>query len=344
MKYVIDRKNNTEKVYSMNPLCEHCMFEFDETAPMRDCEGCVDCKKENFVYKEISSGKIGMAFLEFISTDFEKIEKELVELFYQVEHSGIEAAINELEKYLDKQPYYIKLLNIHQSFYFFIEHADRIADFESIENSIEVSFSELILIQKIISAYADDKYFIEPSVLLQAFNEYMIMFIPSVYTPDFRDNFSEFEENPIKTLKKFEKECSKKRGDTYEFTNFRQMFGVSFDWIVTNGYKISRCENCGKFFVPYGRYDTRYCPYPHKNGKSCRELSFEITLDNNKVLKEYRKIYKTKHAWMNRNKVNRPNVEKEFAKWHKAAKAMVDKFKLGAVSEMECLKWLNDNK
>ena len=174
--------------------------------------------------------------------------------------------------------------------------------------------------------------------------EYHIMFCPSTYVPSSEDYYYEFTQDPKAALLAFAEECKKRRNDVSDFAIFHHMFGISFDWIVSNGYRISICENCGKFFVPYGRYDAKYCPYPYKNGKSCRELSFEINIDNNSVLKEYRKIYKTKHAWMNRNKANNPNAEAAFAKWHKSAKAMVDKYKLGAVSEMECLKWLEDNK
>ncbi len=342
MKYVIDRKNNIEKVYLRAPDCEHCMYEFDCIPPGDDCVNCADFKNGCTNYKEISSGKIGMSFLEFISIDFGKIKKEIVEIFHNTEHLGIETANKELEKYLDTQPYYLKLLGLNQHFYHYIVNKDMIP--EKCSFDVDVFFDEFIILQKIISAYADDKYFVEPSILLQALNEYNMGFCPSVYTPDWGDNFAGLRENPIQTIKDFAAECNKKRGNVYEFTNFRDSFGVALDWIISKNYKISRCENCGRFFVPYGRYDTRYCPYPFKNGKSCRELSFAINIDNNKVMKEYRKIYKTKHAWTNRNKGNRPGVENDFAKWHKAAKAMVDKYKVGAVSEMECLKWLEENK
>lgn len=179
---------------------------------------------------------------------------------------------------------------------------------------------------------------------MKAINEYKLMFCPSAYVPEMEEIYVNIDDDPIKAIKIFSDKCKKIRGNTYELPLFYQMFGVAFDWIVRNNYKISRCENCGKFFITYGRYDTRYFPYPFRNGKSCRELSFEISIENNAVLKEYRKIYKTKHAWMNRNKTTHPDAEKEFAKWHKAAKAMTDKYKLGAISEMECLRWLEENK
>ena len=344
MKYVIDKKNNTEKVYSMCFVCEACMNDDTELAPKQFCIGCPDFTKSNLTYKEIYSGKIGMSFLEFISNDFRKITEELIELFYEFQDKNIDEAFDALDKYLETQHYYIKLMGIQGTFDYLLNPRYNKPDFATPESEIGSAFNEIITIQKIISAYADDKYFVEPTVLLQAIDEYQLMFCPSVYVPDVKDNYKDFQKNPVEAIKNFAEKCAARRGNTYEFPTFHQMFGVAFDWIVNNNYKISRCENCGKFFVPYGRYDTRYCLYPFKNGKSCRELSFAINIDNNKVMKEYRKIYKTKHAWTNRNKGNRPGIENDFAKWHKAAKSMVDKYKVGAVSEMECLKWLEENK
>lgn len=343
MKYVIDKKKNEEKLYTMNITCEICMNEDGELAPKSDCNTCSSYYESCHNYKQIHVGKIGTSFLEFISMDFGTITQDLIELFHKSKNEDLTDIHNKLEKYLKPLPYYIHLLGVRETFDYCINMSDKIPDL-SPEKAIKSSFDELIIIQKIVSAYADNRYFVEPYTLLQAINEYNIMFCPSTYIPNLGDDYYSFKENPITAIKEFAKECSKKRGNIFEFANFRNTFGVAFDWIVSNNYKISRCENCGKFFVPYNRYDTKYCTYPFKNGKSCRELSFSINVDNNNVLKEYRKIYKTKHAWMNRNKENHITAKDDFVKWHKAAKVIVDKYKLGSISEEECLKWLNDNK
>lgn len=327
----------------MNLVCEACMNEDGEIAPKKFCKDCEDYHQGCHEYKEIYSGKIGMSFLEFISNDFDKIADDLIELFYEVKDNDWDDIYDTVYEYLDQFPVYMKLLGIHGIFRHCINMCNKIPALTP-ETAIREAFSSLLTIQKIISAYADDKYFVEPDILLQAINEYKVMFCPSTYVPDLGDDYTVFENNPVEAITAFAKECNKTRGNEYEFPVFYHMFGVAFDWIVNSNYRISRCENCGRFFVPYNRYDARYCPYPFKNGKSCRDLSFAINIDNNAVLKEYRKIYKTKHAWMNRNKVNRPSVEDEFTKWHKEAKSMVDKYKLGAISEEECLKWLRDNK
>ncbi len=344
MRYFIDRKKNVEKIYFMDTQCEICMKDVQKPAPFDDCDDCHIFKKGGCKYKEIYTGKIGMSFLEFISLDFDNIIKELIELFYQVKDKGMDYAVNAADEYLKDKNIYLQILDVCDKFRYLTNPKYNRPDFATPEFEISALFDEVIILQKIISAYADDKYFVEPDILLQAINEYHLTLIPSLYTPDCYDAFAPFQENPIGMIKSFAEECKKMRSNTYELSVFYNSFGIALEWIVNNNYKISRCENCGKFFVPYGRYDTRYCPYPQSNGKSCRELSFEITMKNNKVMKEYRKIYKTKHAWMNRNKATQPMAEGEFKRWHKYAKRMVDKYKMGAVSEMECLKWLEENK
>ena len=78
MKYVIDKKKNKETVYSMLPECERCFYEYSGIIPPDCNEECYWYNRGGLSYKKISSGKIGMDFLEFISNDFEKIRDELV--------------------------------------------------------------------------------------------------------------------------------------------------------------------------------------------------------------------------------------------------------------------------
>ncbi len=341
MKYFIDKKKNKEIFYVRSIECEQCI-----NASLLDplCEGCSFNDAQHRKYSELCSGKIGTAFLEFISIDFEKIMQELLTLYERFKNKNIDEAMLSLDSYLEGQHYFIHLLEVRQNFYNVLSDVYKKVSPLTPEEEIGSSFNDLITIRKIVSAYSEDKYFVEPEILLKAISEYELMFCPSAYVPAREDIYVNIDDDPVKAIKTFAEKCKEMRGNTYELPVFYHMFGIAFDWIVRNNYKISRCENCGKFFVPYGRYDTKYCPYPFRNGKSCRELSFEISIENNAVLKEYRKIYKTKHAWMNRNKATHPTAEKDFAKWHKAAKAMTDKYKLGAVSEMECLKWLEENK
>lgn len=339
MKYVVDRKKGVEKIYLMSLICETCIYEDYIFPPKRKCNTCPDYKKGCHTYKEASSGKIGMSFLEFISYDFDIIASELIELFYKVKNMTFRERLDALDDYLADKPFYFQMLDIHALFGSMDEFPEH-----SPEENINMLFNEVKMLRNIISAYADDRYFVEPHILLQAINSFDIMYIPSVNAPDYSYRQDDLKEDIIGVIMEFAEECKKIRSDTCESPNLFDSFGMALDWIISNDYRISRCENCGKFFVPYGRYDTKYCPYPFKNGKSCRELSYSINVENIAPLKEYRKIYKTKHAWMSRNSRQYPNAKKDFDKWHKAAKAMVDKYKLGAISENECLKWLNDNK
>lgn len=66
---------------------------------------------------------------------------------------------------------------------------------------------------------------------------------------------------------------------------------------IQNEQRISKCANCGNFFVPEGRSDTIYCSYPspHNPEKCCKEIGAQVARANKEkndiVTKEYRKAY-----------------------------------------------------
>ncbi len=345
MKYFIDRKNNIEKVYAMDFMCEGCLHDCGDSSELTPEECSAECERYYrgcLSYKEIYTGKIGMSFLEFISSDFDEIIEDLIALWYKAKDFDSDMQKEIINDYFDGMSFYFKLLGVDEAFSI-CSRGNVMFGYEPAtpENYIPAIFDECIQLQEIVSAYADDKCFVEPDILLKALNKWEFFFLPSYYEPEIYGNF---KADPVAAIKQFEAEYKMAVTGTLEFCDVIRMFGIPFEWIVKNGYRISRCENCGKFFVPYGKYNARFCEYPFKKGKSCRELSFAINVENNAVLREYRKIYKTKHAWMNRNKDNHANARSDFNKWHKNAKAMVDRYKSGAVSEKECLNWLDENK
>lgn len=114
--------------------------------------------------------------------------------------------------------------------------------------------------------------------------------------------------------------------------------------VITNNIPIKRCANCGKFFSPTSRIDEIYCNYEYKNGKTCKEIGYANKVNNSTILKEYRKVYKTKNAWKNRNMHKIPEAEIMFIDWHEQAKDMLEQARQGIISEDQFLKWLEENK
>lgn len=67
--------------------------------------------------------------------------------------------------------------------------------------------------------------------------------------------------------------------------------------ILDYGAKIIKCENCGHYFVPVGRVDTKYCGYPSPQDptKTCRAVGAQAKrsekMKQDVVTQEYRRLY-----------------------------------------------------
>jgi hypothetical protein len=81
------------------------------------------------------------------------------------------------------------------------------------------------------------------------------------------------------------------------------------------------CRNCGRYFPITGRITAEYCSRPGPSGKLCRSTApvrkWEESRRSDRVFQEYRREYKRRFAWIKSGKY----TEKQFAAWHKAAKA-----------------------
>ncbi len=127
------------------------------------------------------------------------------------------------------------------------------------------------------------------------------------------------------------------------FDNFSSMFEYAIMYLIENNITLKTCENCGKYFYPSSRSDEKYCSNVFKNGKTCRQLGYEIKINNDELLKTYRTAYKTANGWKNRNKLNNKNVEALFVKWHKLAKEQLRQAQNGDIGIDEYKQWFKDN-
>lgn len=111
---------------------------------------------------------------------------------------------------------------------------------------------------------------------------------------------------------------------------------------------IKECENCGRFFIPSSRSDEKYCDHIFKNGKTCKQLGYEIKLNSDDVLKEYRKIYKTQNARKQRaiksNPASKTVYENRFGKWSENAKNILLQCQSGKITIQEMSIALSDKK
>ena len=128
----------------------------------------------------------------------------------------------------------------------------------------------------------------------------------------------------------------------YTMTTLLSVLMFEFGRMLRKKVEVKKCENCGKFFIPSVRSDEIYCDYEFKNGKTCKQVGYEIKLNNDEFLKAYRTAYKTQHAKMQRNKKNKPDYkEKVFDVWVKYAKENLNQAKNGDITLEEFKKFIN---
>lgn len=113
--------------------------------------------------------------------------------------------------------------------------------------------------------------------------------------------------------------------------------------IIERKININICKNCGKYFIPRKRSNEKYCNNIYRNGKTCKELSYEFKIDNDDAEKIYRNAYKTQNAKKQRNS-HIKDIEKRFKNWCNIAKKEKEKCKSGQISIEELKKWIDDNK
>lgn len=107
--------------------------------------------------------------------------------------------------------------------------------------------------------------------------------------------------------------------------SIHDFLSFEFKEILTNDIDIKRCANCGKLFIPSGKYNTDCCDRIPKGQKyNCKKIMAQkrrkIKVDSNPIEREYQKAYKRMYA-----RVNSGILEKsEFFRWSEEAKKKRD--------------------
>lgn len=130
-------------------------------------------------------------------------------------------------------------------------------------------------------------------------------------------------------------------GASYTCESIDEFFSVCMLTIFERHYIISRCENCGKLFVPCKKNDALYCDRisPQKENKTCKEYASKKPKG---VQELYRKIYLKRFARYNRNKDNF-TIKNEFESWKSTADKLKADLNNGIITDDDFEKWLLDN-
>lgn len=111
----------------------------------------------------------------------------------------------------------------------------------------------------------------------------------------------------------------------------------------SNSQKVLKiCQNCNDYFVPSKRSDALYCDKLHDNDRTCKDMGYENKVKDNEVYKEYRKVYKRKHAFKQRQIDLDPNVQSKFDQWVYDANLQMQAYNSGEISKNLFLSWLHN--
>jgi len=105
---------------------------------------------------------------------------------------------------------------------------------------------------------------------------------------------------------------------------------------------VNKCEICDKYFVPKNKSNEKYCDNILKNSKTCKELSYEINLEQNEIENIYRTSYKTQNAKKQRNS-HIKEIDNRFVNWTLEAKKQKELCKNNKISIEDFREWLKKN-
>lgn len=127
----------------------------------------------------------------------------------------------------------------------------------------------------------------------------------------------------------------------YASDDLRTLVFMEFEYMVTEGYAIRRCDNCGKYFLPFSVV-SRYCDRLYSGQKTCKDYAIRERYNQKLAGNELRALYvKNNNAYQMR--VRRApelySVE-DYNAWKAAARKALDEEERGTLPEALCRKLL----
>ena len=161
---------------------------------------------------------------------------------------------------------------------------------------------------------------------------------------NFKKDFAQFTEVTAPTRYMFD---GKNLTYEYVFRSLSQYYIFIVQQFIAAGYRVQRCNCCGRYFVPKTKKETLYCDRVIRDGRTCKDIGPSIKRkrveENDEVIKAYRqnerKLQRRKER--SRNPIEETKEElvawKELNKWRKAAQPALEKYQLGEITKEEAL-------
>jgi len=128
--------------------------------------------------------------------------------------------------------------------------------------------------------------------------------------------------------------------DSFTFLSSEDALLFEFMELVRNDIILKKCENCCRYFIPKTRSDEKYCDSLFRDDRTCKQLAFDIKVENDEALRVYRSIYKTQNARLHRNSKTKSSEGKtslniRFNEWKSNAKQLLEQCRNGSISVEE---------
>ncbi len=107
--------------------------------------------------------------------------------------------------------------------------------------------------------------------------------------------------------------------EVFMASDISSLLYIEFMRMLQNNVFVSVCENCGRYFIPKGNYDMKYCEREIDGEKICQKVgavrSFKDKVKNNPIYNEYERVYKRFYARKRKGIV----TQDQFDEWVKKA-------------------------
>lgn len=120
----------------------------------------------------------------------------------------------------------------------------------------------------------------------------------------------------------------------YEIDSLDELLNIYIRDMMENKITIRKCEDCGKYFLPFGKQI--YCD-------DCKGKSYDIRKNTDSIKVLYRSNYKNQHNKMRRGIDKNPDIKDRFDRWNGMAKTMMAQCETGKISYEKFAQWLEEN-
>ncbi len=124
---------------------------------------------------------------------------------------------------------------------------------------------------------------------------------------------------------------------------------ASLHFLITNGFLIRKCRNCGKYFIAYNRSDTFYCERmsPYNTSRTCRQdgaiRAYSASMSEDELRHLIRNTTTARRMRVHRNPDDTV-MAAELTEWLDQLREKRRQYKTGDITEDEFIAWLEDTK